>query len=53
MAPLKVGDKFPPTKFRYIRYTPETADVTACGIPEDFDTEKVSPGSRADGERRI
>ena len=41
MAPLKVGDKFPPTKFKYIPYTPETSEVTACGVPIDFDTEKV------------
>lgn len=42
---MKVGDKFPPTKFKYIPYTEETSDVIACGIATDFDTEKVHPGN--------
>ena len=42
MAPLKVGDEFPPAKFRYIAYTPETSDVVACGTVQDFDAQKVT-----------
>lgn len=42
MAPLKVGDEFPPAKFRYIAYTPETSDIVACGTVQDFDAQKVT-----------
>ncbi|ODV91925.1 hypothetical protein CANCADRAFT_22906 [Tortispora caseinolytica NRRL Y-17796] len=30
---LSVNDNFPDVTFKYIPYTPETADITACGIP--------------------
>jgi hypothetical protein len=41
MAPLKVGDEFPPAKFRYIAYTPENSDIVACGTVQEFDAQKV------------
>jgi len=42
---LKVGDTFPKVQFKYIPYTPETQEVTACGIPENYDAYEVSPRS--------
>jgi len=42
MAPLKVGDEFPPAKFRYIAYTPENSDIVACGTVQEFDAQKVT-----------
>jgi len=41
MSGLKVGDTFPPAKFKYIPYTPETNDVVACGVPQTLDAQKV------------
>jgi len=41
MAELKVGDSIPEgVKFSYIPYTPEAAEVTACGIPINYDATK-------------
>jgi len=41
MAGLKVGDIFPPAKFRYIPYEEEKGDVTACGVVQELDAQKV------------
>ena len=45
MAELKSGDPFPSdVKFSYIPYTPETGDITSCGIPINYDASKgLSP----------
>src|SRR5277367_2312788 len=41
MSTLKVGDSFPEgVVFSYIPYTPETSDITACGIPINYDASK-------------
>ncbi|KAI5867425.1 Redoxin [Durotheca rogersii] len=41
MPGLKAGDDFPEgVSFAYIPYTPETADVTACGIPIKYEASK-------------
>jgi len=41
MSALKVGDSFPEgVVFSYVPYTPETADITACGIPINYDASK-------------
>ncbi|KAI1275425.1 putative peroxiredoxin-5 [Xylaria sp. FL0933] len=38
MSALKAGDTFPEgVKFLYVKPTPETSDVLACGIPAPFD----------------
>jgi len=38
---LKVGDSIPAgTVFSYVPYTPETGDITACGIPINYDASK-------------
>jgi len=38
MSGLKVGDSFPSgVKFSYVPYTPETGDITSCGIPISYD----------------
>jgi hypothetical protein len=38
---LKVGDSIPAdTAFTYIAYTPESADITSCGIPIKYDAVK-------------
>ncbi|KAI1162906.1 putative peroxisomal membrane protein [Nemania serpens] len=38
MSALKVGDVFPAdVSFLYVKPTPETSDVLACGIPTKFD----------------
>lgn len=38
MTELKVGDTFPEgVAFQYIPVTPETEEVTSCGIPVKFD----------------
>ncbi|KAJ8100456.1 Redoxin [Lipomyces tetrasporus] len=38
---LTAGDKFPEgVKFLYIAYTPDTADIKACGIPIPLDFDK-------------
>ena len=38
MADLKVGDSFPSgVTFSYVPYTPEKGDITACGIPINYD----------------
>lgn len=38
---LKVGDSIPEgVKFSYIPYTPEKAELTACGIPTNYDATK-------------
>jgi alkyl hydroperoxide reductase 1 len=37
MSELKVGDSFPEdVAFQYIPYSPETSEVTSCGIPTKF-----------------
>jgi hypothetical protein len=41
MSAPKVGDSFPEgVVFSYVPYTPETADITACGIPINYDASK-------------
>ncbi|OAL20722.1 hypothetical protein AYO22_08731 [Fonsecaea multimorphosa] len=41
MAGLKEGDQFPPdVVFSYIPYTPESADITSCGIPQNYNASK-------------
>ncbi|KAK5998754.1 Peroxiredoxin Pen c 3 [Cladobotryum mycophilum] len=38
MSALTVGEAFPENvSFSYIPTTPETADVTSCGIPQSYD----------------
>ncbi|OTA56826.1 putative peroxisomal membrane protein [Hypoxylon sp. EC38] len=38
---LKAGDNFPEgVSFTYVPYTPETSDVTACGLPVKYDASK-------------
>lgn len=44
---LSVGSEFPKgVKFTYIPYTPESADVKACGAPIQLDLDKVLPGKK-------
>ncbi|EXJ66098.1 oxidoreductase [Cladophialophora psammophila CBS 110553] len=41
MAGLKEGDQFPPdVVFSYVPYTPESASITSCGIPQNYDASK-------------
>lgn len=41
MPALKAGDSFPQgVAFSYIAPTPETSEVTACGIPTKYDASK-------------
>jgi alkyl hydroperoxide reductase 1 len=41
MSTLKVGDSFPEgVVFSYVPYTPETSDITACGICINYDASK-------------
>ncbi|KIW70719.1 hypothetical protein, variant [Phialophora macrospora] len=41
MSGLKVGDQFPDdVVFSYIPYTPESADITSCGIPQNYNASK-------------
>lgn len=41
MASLKVGDSFPEgVVFSYVPYTEEKGDITACGIPINYDASK-------------
>jgi len=41
MAGLKEGDKFPDdVVFSYVPYTPESADITSCGIPQNYNASK-------------
>lgn len=41
MSVLKLGDNFPEgVKFSYVPYTPENGDITACGIPINYDASK-------------
>lgn len=41
MPALKAGDAFPQgVTFSYIAPTPETSEVTACGIPTKYDASK-------------
>jgi len=41
MAELKLGDSFPSgVTFSYVPYTPEKDDITACGIPINYDASK-------------
>ncbi|KAL7620977.1 peroxiredoxin type-2 [Parahypoxylon ruwenzoriense] len=41
MSALKAGDAFPEgVTFTYIPYTPETAAVTACGVPIKYEASK-------------
>jgi hypothetical protein len=48
MSALKVGDSFPEgVVFSYVPYTPETADITACGIPINYDASKGTCVSRS------
>lgn len=43
---LKVGDSIPAdTSFTYIPYTPESAEITSCGIPVKYDATKGTLGS--------
>jgi hypothetical protein len=46
MAELKVGDTIPEgTIFSYIPYTEEKGDITACGIPINYDASKGKSSS--------
>jgi alkyl hydroperoxide reductase 1 len=41
MASLKLGDSFPEgVVFSYVPYTEEKGDITACGIPINYDASK-------------
>jgi len=41
MSALKVGDSFPSgVVFSYVPYTPDKGDITACGIPINYDASK-------------
>lgn len=41
MPEVKVGDVLPAgTTFSYVPYTPESGDITACGIPITYDASK-------------
>ncbi|KIW27604.1 uncharacterized protein PV07_07330 [Cladophialophora immunda] len=41
MAGLKEGDQFPPdVVFSYVPYTPESAAITSCGIPQNYNASK-------------
>jgi alkyl hydroperoxide reductase 1 len=41
MSELKVGDKLPDgVTFTYVPYTPENTDITACGIPTNYNASK-------------
>jgi hypothetical protein len=41
MTSLKVGDEFPEgVKFTYIPTTPESSDINACGLPQQYDASK-------------
>ncbi|KIW89744.1 uncharacterized protein Z519_09901 [Cladophialophora bantiana CBS 173.52] len=41
MAGLKEGDQFPPdVVFSYVPYTPESASITSCGIPQNYNASK-------------
>jgi hypothetical protein len=41
MASPKVGDSFPEgVVFSYVPYTEEKGDITACGIPINYDASK-------------
>lgn len=38
MPELKVGDTFPEgVTFSFIELSPETSDITSCGIPQKYD----------------
>jgi len=39
MATIKVGDKIPSGIFQYVPYTPDLADVKACGKPVNLSTD--------------
>ncbi|KAF8325473.1 Redoxin [Amanita rubescens] len=39
MAQIKLGDIIPEARFKYIQYTPELADHSACGIPTTLSTD--------------
>ncbi|ROT37625.1 peroxiredoxin type-2 [Sodiomyces alkalinus F11] len=41
MSELKAGDTFPEgVTFQYIPYQPDNAEITACGIPINYDASK-------------
>lgn len=43
-AELKLGDSIPAgVTFSYVPYTPENGDITACGIPINYDASKGTP----------
>jgi len=47
MSGLKVGDSFPEgVTFSYIPYTEEKGDITACGIPINYDASKEFAGKK-------
>jgi hypothetical protein len=44
MAALKVGDSLPSdVVFSYIPYTEESSEITACGIPINYNASKGFP----------
>ena len=46
MPELKSGDAFPEgVTFQYIPYSPESSEVTSCGIPVKLDASKGEPNS--------
>jgi len=47
MTELKVGDSFPSgVTFSYVPYTPQTGDITSCGIPINYDASKEWAGKK-------
>jgi alkyl hydroperoxide reductase 1 len=50
MSELKAGDSFPEgVSFTYVPYTPEQADIIACGTGIKYDASK---GKSASNKRR-
>ncbi|KFA64046.1 hypothetical protein S40285_04225 [Stachybotrys chlorohalonatus IBT 40285] len=47
MPELKVGDTFPEgVTFSFIELSPETSDITSCGIPQKYDVAQEFKGKK-------
>ncbi|KZF20896.1 Redoxin [Xylona heveae TC161] len=47
MSGLKVGEQFPQdVVFSYVPYTEEKSDITACGIPQNYNASKEFAGKK-------
>ncbi|KAI9852472.1 MAG: Peroxiredoxin Asp f3 [Vezdaea acicularis] len=47
MTGLKAGDKFPDgVVFSYIPWAPESAEITSCGVPINYDASKEFAGKK-------